>query len=106
MSSCSLCRRTLRRLLACVLFREMVTDDTSVNSADHRVMTGVMTGHTTDDSALKAAGGACGSGACKKECCCNQPEFASSFHVVCTRVLGATRAEGRLLDFNVPFSPQ
>jgi hypothetical protein len=89
MSRCPQCRRTLRRLLLRVLFREMVTDNTSANGADHRVMTGVVTGDTTDDSALKAAGGVCRSDACKKECCCDQPEFASSFHVVCTRVLGA-----------------
>lgn len=101
MSSCSLCRRTLRRLLLCVLFREMVTDNTSAYRADHRVMTG----HTTDDSALKAAGGVCRSDACKKECCCDQPEFVSSFYVVCTRVLGAKvffEASSRAMHWAIP----
>lgn len=105
MSSCSRCRRTLRRLLLCVLFREMVTDNTSAYRADHRVMTGVMTGHTTDDSALKATGGVCRSDACKKECCCDQPEFASSFHVVCTRVSGPNPSWRRFAQFQPSVSP-
>jgi hypothetical protein len=84
MNSGSLCRRALRRLLLCMLFREMVPDNTSAHRADHRMMTRVMTGDATDDSALKAARGICRADSCEKECCCDQPEFASSFHVVFT----------------------
>jgi hypothetical protein len=93
-------RCPLRRLLLCVLFREMVTDNTSAYRADHRVMTGVMTGHTTDDSALKAAGGIC-----RSDACCDQPEFASSFHVVCTRVLGRNPSWRRVARFQPSVSP-
>jgi hypothetical protein len=105
MSSCPLCRRTLRRLLLCVLFREMVTDNTSAYRADHRVMTGVMTGDTTNDSTLKAASGVCCSDACQQEYCCDQPEFAFSFHVVCTRVLESNPSWRRVARFQPSGSP-
>jgi hypothetical protein len=105
MSSRSLCCRTLRRLLLRVLFREMVTDDTAAYRADHGVMAGVMPGDATDDSALKAASGVCRSDGCQQECCCDQTEFASCFHVVCTLVLEPNPSWRRVARFQPSDSP-
>jgi hypothetical protein len=105
MNSCSLCRRTLRCLLLCVLFREMVTDNASAYRADHRMMTRVMTGDATNDSALKAARSVCRADGCEKECCCGQPEFASSFHVVFTHVLKSNPSWRQVARFQPAVAP-
>jgi hypothetical protein len=105
MSSVSLCRRALRRLLLCVLFREMVTDHAPAHRADHSMMTRVMTGDATDDSALKAARRVCRSDGCQKECCCDQPEFASSFHVVFASVLKSNPSWRQVARFQRSVSP-
>jgi hypothetical protein len=60
------CGRVLRSLFLCVLFfRKVVADDTAAYRTDHRVMAGIMTSDTTDDSTLKAACRVCRSDACQ-----------------------------------------